>query len=95
MCQACDRLEAKKQHVISEVEKIAPSCLVCESPEAEGIGTWIAGADHRLAVGDVDGMVSVYGFWLCGEHMALTPENEKLITQIIVQEVRTGRSKEI
>lgn len=95
MCQNCDKIEAKKQSVIAEVEKTPRCCLVCESPDAVAIGTWTAGKEHRLAVGDRGNVVSVFGFWLCEEHMAITPANEKLITQMIVQESSRGRSKEV
>lgn len=95
MCMNCDRIEAKKQEVVASVEKTPRSCLVCESPDAIGIGTWTAGKEHRLAVGDKGKVVSVFGFWLCEEHMEITPKNEKLITQIIVQEVRSGNPQQI
>ncbi len=95
MCEGCDKLEEKKRHVVAEVEKTTPACLVCESPNATGIGTWIAGKEHQLAVGDKDGIVSVFGFWLCDEHMPVTAANEKLITQFITQEVRHGNPKQV
>lgn len=95
MCQNCNKIEAEKARVVSAVEQTPRSCLVCESPLAVGIGTWVAGHEHRLAVGDKGNVVSVFGFWLCEEHVGLTPENEKLITQIIVQEVRHGNPQQI
>lgn len=95
MCQNCDKIEAEKNRVIAAVERTVPSCLVCESPEATGIGTWIAGKEHCLAVGDNDKVISVFGFWLCQSHMKTTPATEKLITQIIIQEVNHGKPQRI
>lgn len=95
MCENCNRIEAKKADVVAQVEKTPPSCLVCETSSCVGIGTWIAGKEHRLAIGDVDNSISVFGFWLCSLHVRCTPANEKLITQIIVQEVRHGNPQQI
>lgn len=95
MCTNCDRIEAEKTRVIAAVEQTPRSCLVCESPDATAIGTWTAGKEHRLAVGDKQGVVSVFGFWLCEQHMEITPTNEKLITQVIVQEANHGNPQQI
>lgn len=95
MCNNCDKIEAEKSRVMQAVEQTIPCCLVCESPDTPGIGTWVAGKEHRLAVGDKDKIVSVFGFWLCEEHMKITPANERLITQIILQEIRQGKPQQI
>lgn len=95
MCQNCDILEAERVRV-SELLALDPQpCLICQSTDVTAIGTWVAGREHRLAVGDTDHKASVFGFCLCVPHAEETPENEKAIKRVILQEVRQGTPKQV
>lgn len=91
MCERCDAFEAEKQRLVNIAKQNMIPCLICASPDVVAIGTWIPGKRMLLAVGGNAKFTPVFCFWLCEEHMPMTPENGKLTEQSILRDVRTGK----
>ena len=91
MCDQCD----VERHKLAELMLEHPRpCIVCQSSDVVGAGTWIPDEKRYLAVGAVNAG-RIFAFCLCNEHSEATEENEKLVTQAIVKSVRSGNSREV
>lgn len=88
MCESCDAERARLTQLA--IDNPQP-CIVCDNPKVAGVGTWIPDKRRRLAAGGTDKETPFFAFCLCVDHIEVTQENEKLVTQAVLRAIRTGR----
>lgn len=88
MCQFCD----EERQRLTEIADANPMpCVVCDDKNVVSVGTWIPGEENRLAAGATDRNEPIFSFCLCRIHAEQTEENEKIIAQAILRDVRLGK----
>lgn len=92
MCESCD--EERKRIAQIALQNPQP-CLVCDETMVIAVGTWIPDAKHRLAAGATDTFHPIFGYWLCETHAEPTEENEKMIMQSVLRDVREGKGFDV
>lgn len=88
-------LEEEKRRLTAIVMRKRVPCLVCNSPNIAGAGTWVPDEKHRVAVKRKDTLLPVFAFTLCRRCSEPTDANEKIIIQTILHEVRLGKKWEV
>jgi hypothetical protein len=87
----CDYCDNERERLTKLAMKKRLPCVVCSSTDLAGVGTWIPDETKRLAAGGNSERAPIFSFSLCREHMSTNDENEKLIMQAVLRQVRTGR----
>lgn len=98
MCENCDKqfnqMDDERKRLLKWILENPTPCIVCQTTEVVGAGTWIADQRRYLAVGSQNAD-RIFAFSLCENHIEQTEENEKLIMQAIVRMVRSGNGREV
>jgi hypothetical protein len=91
VCDQCD----VERHKLAELMLEHPRpCIVCQSNDVVGAGTWIPDEKRSLAVG-AKNADRIFAFCLCDVHSDNTEENEKAVMQAVVRSIRNGNSREV
>lgn len=88
MCQRCEK---ERMRLLKIAMNHPVPCLVCGDENVVGAGTWKPDERHRLAAGANDKIDRIFAFCLCAVHGEPTQENDRLVKQAILRDVRTGK----
>lgn len=95
MCEKCDQFAEERKRLTELALRNPMPCVVCNDPKVTLVGTWVPDEKRRLAAGAMPGTTPMFSFCLCVAHETFTEENEKLVTQAILREIRSGDRKRI